>query len=68
MYSQKADKNGGVKHDQIGKLTGFSVSQDYPEKLRRVKFFDEETGRTFIFLTNNFDLTAEQIALLNLNR
>jgi hypothetical protein len=68
MYSRKVDKTGGIKHDQIGKLTGFYVSQDYPEKLRRVKFFDEETGRTFVFLTNNFDLTAEQIALLYKNR
>jgi len=40
------------------------VSQDYPEKLRRVKYFDEEAERTFVFLTNNFDLTAEQVALL----
>lgn len=68
MYSRKVDKTGGVKYDQTGKLTGFYVSQDYPEKLRRIKFYDEETGRIFVFLTNNFDLTAEQIALLYKNR
>ena len=68
MYSRKIDKTTGVKYDQIGKLTGFYVSKEYPEKLRRVKFYDDETKRTFVFLTNNFDLTAEQVALLYKNR
>ena len=68
MYSRKIDKSSGVKSDQIGKLTGFYVSKDYPDKLRRVKFYDDETKRTFVFLTNNFELTAEQVALLYKNR
>jgi len=68
MYSRKIDKSSGVKSDQIGKLTGFYVSQEYPDKLRRVKFYDAETKRTFVFLTNNFELTAEQVALLYKNR
>ena len=68
MYSRKIDKITRVKYDQIDKLTGFYVSKEYPEKLRRVKFYDEETKRTFVFLTNNFDLTAEQVALLYKNR
>jgi len=64
MYSNKVNKNNGVLLDQIGKLTGFYVSKKYPEKLRRIKFYDEETGNELEFLTNNFDLTAEEIALL----
>ena len=68
MYSRKIDETTGVKYDQIGKLTGFYVSKEYPEKLRRVKFYDDETKRTFVFLTNNFDLTAEHVALLYKNR
>ncbi len=36
MYSLKSKKVAGVKSDQIGKLTGFYVSKDYPDKLRRV--------------------------------
>jgi transposase len=68
MYSNKIDKTTGVECDQIGKLTGFYVSKQYPEKLRRVKFFDKESGRVFIFLTNNMELTAEQIAMLYKNR
>jgi len=68
MYSRKHDKSSGVKSDQIGKLTGFYVSKEYPDKLRKVKFYDQETDRTFIFLTNNFELPAEQIAFLYKNR
>ncbi len=68
MYSNKVNKENGVKVDQIGKLTGFYVSKDYPVKIRRVKYYDLESKRNFIFLTNNTDLTAEQIALLYKNR
>jgi len=68
MYSRKHDKLTGVKSDQIGKLSGFYVSKQYPNKLRKIKFYDQETERTFIFLTNNFELTAEQIAFLYKNR
>jgi len=68
MYSRKSDKSTGIKSDQIGKLSGFYVSKQYPEKLRRVKFFDQETNRNFVFITNNFDITAEEIAFLYKNR
>jgi hypothetical protein len=68
MYSRKVDKTKGVQYDQIGKLTGFYVSKNYPDKLRRVKFYDDESKRTFVFLTNNMELSAEQIALLYKNR
>lgn len=68
IYSQKVDKTSGVQNDQIGKLTGFYVSKDYPEKLRRVKYYDIEMNRTFVFLTNNMALTAQEIAFLYKNR
>jgi hypothetical protein len=68
MYSNHCDKSTGVRCDQIGVLTGFYTSKDYPEKLRRVKFYDQETNRTFIYLTNNMDITASQVALLYKNR
>lgn len=68
MYSLKIDKSTGVLCDQIGKLKGFYVSKQYPEKLRRVKFYDKETKRTFVFLTNNFHVTSDQVALLYKNR
>lgn len=68
MYSKKTDRSTGVLCDQLGKLTGFYVSKDYPDKLRRVKFHDQETGRTFVFLTNNNELSALEIAFLYKNR
>ena len=67
-YVRKYDKSSGVKSDQIGKLTGFYVLKEYPEKLPKIKFYDQETDRTFIFLTNNTELPAEQIAFLYKNR
>jgi hypothetical protein len=68
MYSNKVDKASGVKCDQVGKLTGFYVSKQYPDKLRRVKFYDQDSNRDFVFLSNNMDLSAEQIAMLYKNR
>jgi len=68
MYSIKIDKPTGVKYDQIGKLSGFYASKEYPNKLRKIKFYDQNTDKTFIFLTNNFELSAEQIAFLYKNR
>jgi len=68
MYSRKIDKSTGVQSDQVGKLTGFYVSKDYPDKLRKVKYHDGEMNRTFVFLTNNMLLTAQEVALLYKNR
>lgn len=64
MYSNKVDKTTGIKYDQIGKIEGFYTSKDYPEKLRKVKFVDKENEKTLVFLTNNFELSALNIALL----
>ncbi len=64
MYSAKADRATGVICDQIGKLTGTKTSKAYPEKLRRIKYRDGETGRTFVFLTNNREASALDIAML----
>jgi hypothetical protein len=64
MYSNTVDKTTGIKYDQIGKIEGFYTSKDYPEKLRKVKFVDIENGKILVFLTNNFELSAHDIALL----
>lgn len=68
MYSAPVDKEHGIMCDQTIKLLGFYVSKDYPEKLRRIKFYDKETDKTLIFLTNNFELTALEIAMLYKHR
>ncbi len=64
IYSHKVDKNIGVRCDQTVVLKGFYSKKDYPDKLRRVKFFDAEKGRSFVFLTNQFMLPAHTIAEL----
>ena len=64
IYSKKVNKENGVLLDQIGKLTGFYVSKKYPEKLRLIKFYDEETDNELEFLSNNFKLSSKEIAQL----
>lgn len=64
VYSRKVDKTTGLKYDQSVKLTGFYIKKDYPDYLRRIKYQDEETGKIYVFLTNNFELSALLIAQL----
>ncbi len=64
MYSSAVDKTTGVLYDQIGRLETYYSRKDYPEKLRRIKYYDQNRNRTFIFITNNMDLKAEEIAML----
>lgn len=64
IYSHKVDKSNGVKFDQTVALTGYYSKKDYPEKLRRIKYYDTEKGRSFIFLTNQFSLPPLTIAEL----
>lgn len=64
IYSHPIDKSLGLRCDQSIKLTGFYTAKDYPEKLRRIKYYDSETGRSFVFLTNHFLLPATTIAEL----
>ena len=64
MYSLPHGEGSNICSDQIGRFSNYYASIDYPEKIRRVKFFDEENRQYIVVLTNNFDLTAEEIALL----
>ncbi len=64
IYSSKVDKSTGVLCDQTIRLTGFYVSKDYPGMFRRIKYYDTETDKTFVFLSNNFNLSALEIAML----
>jgi hypothetical protein len=58
------NKDEGVIYDQSILLNGFYAGQDYPVKMRRIKYLDVESGKVFIFLTNNFELAATDIAKL----
>ena len=64
IYSKTVNKSTGVLYDQTGILETPKSRKEYPEKLRRVKYYDMENQRTFIFLTNNTELKAEEIAFL----
>jgi hypothetical protein len=64
LHSQPIDETSGVRCDQIISLTGQNSATDYPEKLRRIRFYDVEQKRAFVFLTNNFSLPAATIAAL----
>jgi transposase len=68
LYSSIVDKPTGLKCDQIIKLTGQKTISAYPDKLRRIKFFDKTKSKTYVFLTNNFELDALTITLLYKNR
>jgi IS4 transposase len=63
-YRKSVDKTSGLICDQDIVLTGINTSQKYPEALRRIKYFDEESGNTFVFLTNNFKLSALTVSTL----
>ena len=64
MYSRKVDKTTGVRSDQIGKLETYKSKKEYPDKLRLIKYYDQEHDKDFVFITNNTDLKASEIALL----
>src|SRR5277367_1155029 len=67
-YSAPTDRTTGVICDQTIALDGYYAKQHYPERLRRIRFRDAETGKMLVFLTNNFDLPALTIAALYKNR
>ncbi|MFH1940706.1 MAG: IS4 family transposase [bacterium] len=64
LYSRPVDKSTGLKCDQTIVLTGLNSPKDYPEKLRRIRYFDEETDTNYVFLTNNFTLPAFTVTQL----
>ena len=64
LYSLPVDKSTGVQADQIITVTGFYTLKGYPDKLRRISYFDTLTKKRFVFLTNNFSLPSIVIAKL----
>jgi len=64
VYSRAVDTSTGLRCDQTIVLTSAKGLKDYPQHLRRIKFYDAEHDRHLVFLTNNFDLPALTIAQL----
>ncbi|MBT4639507.1 MAG: IS4 family transposase [Deltaproteobacteria bacterium] len=68
LYSNPINKISGVRSDQIIKADGDKAKINYPEKIRRIRFYDNETDKYFEFLTNNFEIPAVIIAEFYKNR
>ena len=64
VYSRPVDKTTGLRCDQTVRLTGVTSTDDYPQYLRYVVFYDEENDKRLGFFTNNFELSALTIAQL----
>ena len=62
--SRKVDKSTGLRCDQSIRLLTKKSAKEYPQYIRRVKYYDQETKQTLVFLTNNFDIDALIIAHL----
>ena len=62
VRSLVADRSAGVQCDQIIMLTGPRSSKDYPEQLRRVRYFDAELDKRLAFLSNNFSVDSKTVA------
>lgn len=62
------EESDNIIFDQVIKLTGPQTKLKYPGKLRRIVFYSEEHHRNFTYLTNNFEVSAAQIAQLYKNR
>ena len=56
------DKTSGLMSDQTITLTGIKPKKLGMPALRRIGYRDPQSGKTYEFLTNNFDLSAQTIA------
>src|SRR6266704_3310139 len=68
LQSRPVNPATGVRSDQIVWLANVSSIRHYPDKLRRIHYVDAERNKSFVFLTNNFELPALTIALLYKSR
>lgn len=64
IYSRPVDKPTGLRCNHSVRFKSYYSKKDYPQLIRRIKFIDEETSTTYIFLTNNFELDALMITQL----
>jgi hypothetical protein len=68
LYSHAVERSRGIICDQTVVLEGFSSNERYPAPLRRIRYKDPETGKTLVFLTNQWQLPALTIATLYRSR
>lgn len=63
-YSQSVDRLTGLRSDHVGKPKLEKSRKDFPMLLRRVRYYDSETTRELVFLTNNLEIPALTVAML----
>ena len=68
LKSLPVDYPVGIRVDQVVRLKNPTSRKQYPDKLRRIRYFDFETQKDLVFLTNNFALPAIAIAQLYKSR
>jgi hypothetical protein len=64
LYSHPIDNSTGLRCDQTIVLTGINSSKEYPDKLRRIKYFDSDNNLHLTFLINNFMMPTQTITKL----
>ena len=64
ISSRQVDKSTGLKCDQTVQLKNYKVSLAYPEVIRRIKYYDKQIEMEFVFITNNFEINAIDVAHL----
>ena len=62
LYSHPVDRSEGLRCDQTVRLTGVRSRNDYPEKLRRIRFYDDQNDQKIVLLSNNSSLSAQTLA------
>ena len=68
VKSRKVDKTKGLRCDQTIKWLVYKSNKHYPEALRRIKYYDQEKEITLVFITNNFEIDALDVATIYKNR
>lgn len=67
-WEMNIDVSSGILSDKTIKLKGPKSKRLYPDKLRMVEYYDDEKDMVFVFITNNFEVTALDVARLYRNR
>jgi IS4 transposase len=62
LYSSPKDKETGIRADQVVELVTQKSKKAYPERLRRVSYYDKERKKRLVFLSNNFEISAKAVA------
>lgn len=68
LARHQVNRNQGVSSDQVIQLNSAHALKRGAPKLRRIGFKDRESGKRYVFLTNNFSLSAATIAAIYKDR